>query len=163
MKSVLEIDFGSKCQKLFLNMEKEKDVLILKKDFLSCYKEIGTYLKSRLPHDSTVLKDLQYFNPNKLKLIGKSKFAIGRTAFTLATVLGRNITKNATVEEFSDTVKNELQILQTEKVTFTNNHVVKFWREIGSIVDEAGEKRFLNLSRLALAVLCISHGNAVPE
>lgn len=89
-----------------------------KKEFLSCYKEISTYLQNRQPHDSTVLKDLQYFNTNQLKMTGMSKFAIGRTAFTLATVLGRNITKNATVEEFSDTVTHELQILQTEKIPF---------------------------------------------
>ena len=38
-----------------------------------------------------------------------------------------------------------------------------FWRRIGNLVDEFGAKKYLQLAKLALGVLLLSHGNSTPE
>lgn len=111
MLPIKDIDFGSKCHELLLTIDREKDVLILQNEFVNMYNEIVVYLQGRLPYNSTILKDVQYFNPKK-KLTTKGKFCFTRTARSMAVVLGKNLTKNLTIDQFVDIVKSEYTVLQ---------------------------------------------------
>lgn len=65
---------------------------------------------------------------------------------------------------FSDRIRSELQVLQTDTETIpANDDIVKFWTNVATVTHESGEKKIANLSRFALSILFISHGNATPE
>lgn len=79
------MDFGTKCQKLFMQLDENHD--ILKAEFLSCYKEMVVYLQYRLSHDSYVVKDLQYFHPKKIKMSFKSQIGDYLNITTMALIV----------------------------------------------------------------------------
>lgn len=85
---------------MLLQSENADDLIGLKIELANCYKEIVTHLQNRLPHDSNIVKDLQYFNPTKLKLRGKALFAITRISTTMGVVLRENVTKAASIDQF---------------------------------------------------------------
>lgn len=61
----------------------------------------------------------------------------------------------------------EFAIYKTETIKYPWNPVEdsmeQYWNFIGNLTDVDGNFKFKNLTTLALAYLCISHGNAGPE
>lgn len=164
IKSIHEIDYGTKTAHLIAQEETKKNLDTIKMEFKSAYVELVSYLQAKLPHQSSFLADVQYFDPRKITF-PKAVNAIGRIALKIANALKNTQFTNLKPEEYVDSVKYEFKLLQTEDLNdkFKSYKIDEFWFNIGEILDSFNIKKFHNLSKLALSVLSFSHGNAIPE
>lgn len=121
------------------------------------------YLQKKLPTDSVFLRDVQYIHPSK-KLRNKALPAIGRLAYTIGNVLQpSSICGDKSLEQWTDSVKNQFQIFQNESIDLNTNGIDNFWNCIENMKDLQENDRFKELSIMVKACMCVSHANVVPE
>lgn len=116
-----------------------------------------------LPHNSKFLKYAQYITPSKKSKNG-SLSAIGKLACTIGNVLKPSgICGSKTVEQWADYIKSQYQIYQSEEINLDENNIAIYWDSVGSMKDEQGNYRFMELAYMIKSCLCISHSYVVPE
>lgn len=91
--------------------------------------------------------------------------AVGRIATKIGKILNKTNIVKSDADKFTDLVKNQYLHFQTEsfETQIEKTKIDVFWYKISQITDQHENLKFKELGKLALAVLSVSHGNAVPE
>lgn len=161
LKNIHEIDYGSKIKYLIAEGESKINYDSIKLQFKSAYVEMVKYLQLKLPHDSQIIKDLQYINPRN-KNSRSALDAIERLSMEISSVLkNTSFIKCYSIERYIDNIKMQFQYFQTENIPY-EGLIDEFWTKL--LDYKMNEKyAFKELSELALTCLSLSHSNVVPE
>lgn len=162
LKSLHDMDFGTKNRHMFAQLEQKSNIDIVKIQFKLAYLELVSYLQSKLPHDSIILKDLEYIDPKK-KSHSSSLNAIARTAYTFSSVLKNTNFTSLSPDKYTDLIKTQYKHFQSESIDIQKSKIDDFWVAVGALEDHHKFKKFNELSHLMLAALSLSHGNVIPE
>lgn len=146
---------------LIAKSEAKSNMDVLKSSFLSCFVEVTSYLQSHLPHDSIFIRDLSCFQPGE-RFHALSIASAGRVAILKNT----SFLTNQSPEEYSDLIRMEYRMYQSEKLEFSDDvfdDIEVYWSAVEKVKDQNGTFKFKALAVLVITCLCISHGNATPE
>lgn len=163
LKSIHDMKVGTRARYMVAHIETKQNLDLLKLQFRSCYQTITKYFQSHLPHG--FLRDLKCFQP-EARLKAGSSAAVRRIALSMAKVLKNSNFTSLSPESYADLIDMEFSIYSTETLELADPDKMRidhYWNFVGEIKGVDGNLKFKNLSQLAMACLCISHGNAVPE
>eukprot|EP00794_Sanderia_malayensis_P015248 gene15248-16822_t len=138
--------FGSNVERLQIGKEEGNEVKGRCMDFLIKATE---EVQSRLPENAAVFRAMTSISPKEIHRIHE--------VTTLAERF-RNITPDV------DAVNNELRQIKLISVPEDlNDNPVKFWSYFEQYKDAAGEPKFANIARLAIALYSLPYSNAEVE
>ncbi|KYN02291.1 hypothetical protein ALC62_06893 [Cyphomyrmex costatus] len=138
--------FNELCGKLQSNQNEIINIKNRCKEFLI---KLAEELQKRIPKNMQILEKISAFSPQNAK--NETKI----DDITAIVVAFERILSDI------DTTLNEWSLIHRAEINADTSD--EFWRAINLIVDSAGQKRFSNISKLALALLTVPFSNASVE
>lgn len=161
-------------QNVVLNLNTKKEIGVsclgskviadMQKEFLQFYVESASYLQTKLPLNSTFLKDIRHLHPLK-----RNADAIARICKTIITVIrNENVlnrlfhTQAKDKNYLCDIVSHQAKLYVLEK-ELPPTTLEEHWKQLGKIKNSCGEPKYLQLCSLVKCVMVLNHGNSAPE
>ncbi|HBK83112.1 MAG TPA: hypothetical protein DDZ41_05870 [Flavobacterium sp.] len=165
--SIHDIDYGTKTKYAIAQIESKTNLDNIKTQFENSFLTLIEYLQSRMPHDNTLLHDIQYIHP-KHQLNSKSLSAISRVAAVFVkTLKNTKFLGNLSCDQYVDMVRDQYKLYQTENIDNIfeeyKSNIESFWNYISSIKDVHDKFKFKELSAVVRACLCLNHSNVTAE